>query len=148
MWYVYDHQGLHLSLIYFDVELLIRLGGPQKKKCDFNPTNESPLLLLLLSRFSRVWLCATPQTGAQANSDIRTCLQLSWPIKLRASGCFGHTWKVSPSELLPCTIASSRICVLFPANRIWQKLKACHSLDWLYYIEDSISADWRRSCSR
>ena len=60
------------------------------------------LLLLLLSRFSRVWLCATPQTAAYQTSPIPRILQariLEWVEWVAISFSNAWKWKVKPKSL-------------------------------------------------
>jgi len=98
---------------------------------------DSLSLLLLLSRFSRVQLCATPETAAhQAPPSLGLSRQEHWsglpfPSPMQES----EKWKWSRSVIIP---ANSTILHQFWTNMKF--VRTTYDLSHLYIIKDAISS--------
>ena len=115
------------------------------------------LLLLLLSHFSRVWLCATTYMGAhQAPLSLWFCRQEHWsglpfpsPIQESEKWKWSHSVVSDSCDPMDHSLPGSSVHGIFPGKSAGV---GCHCLLWLKYIvthqNSSLHCDSALSCKR
>ena len=107
-----DEKLIYRNLLYF-YRLTMEYQKQKLRKVSYLPLHQKMLLLLLLSRFSRVQLCATPQMAAhQAHPSLGFSRQEHWsglPLPFPVHESEVAQSCPTPSDPMDCSLPGSSV---------------------------------------